>query len=63
MHAGFCSEDTGGISLNIHEEQANIDVLRLHHFTPQRKWWDFQHNYSGGVVYRLQNGVAKVSIL
>lgn len=63
MHAGFCSEDTKGISLNIHEKQANIDVLGLHHFTAQRKWWDFQHNYNGGVVYRLQNGVAEVSIL
>lgn len=32
-YAGFYSEDSKGISLNIHNEEGNIDVPALHHFT------------------------------
>lgn len=54
MYAGFYSEESKGISLNIHKEKGNIDVPALHHFTPQKELWDFQHNYKGELVYRLQ---------
>lgn len=54
MYAGFYSEESKGISLNIHKEKGNIDVTALHHFTPQKELWDFQHIYKGELVYRLQ---------